>query len=74
MGDGPAVVIDPGPDDEGHLAAVRDAAESRGDFDLDADARRGGGVDARDAGVEATALRTIGAIRPEYWSFTAVGS
>jgi glyoxylase-like metal-dependent hydrolase (beta-lactamase superfamily II) len=30
VGRGPAVVIDPGPDDAGHIAAVRRAAESRG--------------------------------------------
>jgi glyoxylase-like metal-dependent hydrolase (beta-lactamase superfamily II) len=30
VGRDPAVVIDPGPDDEGHLAAIREAAERRG--------------------------------------------
>ena len=30
VGEGPAYVIDPGPEDEGHVAAIRDAAESRG--------------------------------------------
>ena len=30
VGRDPAVVIDPGPDDEGHIAAIREAAEGRG--------------------------------------------
>ena len=33
-GSGPCVVIDPGPDDEGHLDAVRAAAEERGGIGL----------------------------------------
>ncbi len=33
-GSGPCAVIDPGPDDESHLAAVRDAAEQRGGIGL----------------------------------------
>jgi glyoxylase-like metal-dependent hydrolase (beta-lactamase superfamily II) len=33
-GSGPCVVIDPGPDDESHLAAVRVAAEERGGIGL----------------------------------------
>jgi glyoxylase-like metal-dependent hydrolase (beta-lactamase superfamily II) len=33
-GSGPCVVIDPGPDDEGHLDAVRAAAEDRGGIGL----------------------------------------
>jgi glyoxylase-like metal-dependent hydrolase (beta-lactamase superfamily II) len=33
-GSGPCVVVDPGPDDEGHLAAVQAAAEERGGIGL----------------------------------------
>jgi glyoxylase-like metal-dependent hydrolase (beta-lactamase superfamily II) len=33
-GFGPCAVIDPGPDDEGHLAAIRTAAEARGGIGL----------------------------------------
>jgi glyoxylase-like metal-dependent hydrolase (beta-lactamase superfamily II) len=33
-GSGPCTVIDPGPDDEGHLAAVREAGEERGGISL----------------------------------------